>query len=72
MVVMKLPEGGHTIDHHLPQWRRTVIVMSKGKHKEYTSNIITSLISASVFFILERPRSCVQEFAKSLRDKASW
>ena len=36
LVIVKFPEGGHIIDHHLPIWRWRVIGMIKGKHNKYT------------------------------------
>ena len=49
LVVTKLPEVLHTIGHHLLRWRWSVIVGSKDTDRRYT-NIITYLISASVFY----------------------
>ena len=34
-VIKELPEGGNPIDHHLPRWRRRVIVRSKEQRIEY-------------------------------------
>ena len=50
-MVTKLLEIGYDIYQHLPWWRWRVIVRIKGEHREYTYNLITSLISASVLYL---------------------
>ena len=44
-----MPEGGHNICHHLPQWRGRDIVRSKGNLVKIY-NISTSLTASIVFY----------------------